>query len=381
MHLAVDAVGIKHSGGAVVLEQFLEAATRQFDRITVFTSPRHAREFDVAASERITDQPQDLCDRAYWARMLWCARWFGAECRKVGADVAFSMTGVSCAGGTVPYVTFIQQSLPFCPEALRRLGRTGRLQYAVVMRNLMRRSCSRAAAIFVQTPTMKSWVSSAFAISPNRIGVFPPSARRLQANAVLPEQLRPMLSVPANARLLYVGNDEPYKNLDVVLTALARLRNLVNGATLFVTAPPAHSWMRREGVIPLGRLSGDLLAKAYEIATVLVQPSLVESVSLPLCEAIAAGLPVIAANRPYAHDACGDAAHYFDPLSPSDVLAKTAALLGDERSRLTLAERGRALAVHRASQRPYDAMASALLQVGEGQLARPTIELAGMSQG
>ena len=55
----------------------------------------------------------------------------------------------------------------------------------------------------------------------------------------------------------------------------------------------------------------------------VVLPSATESFSFPLAEAIATGLPVIAADSPFAREVCGDGAWYYDA---GDVAALTAAL-------------------------------------------------------
>ena len=75
----------------------------------------------------------------------------------------------------------------------------------------------------------------------------------------------------------------------------------------------------------------------------LVFPSLYEGFGLPPLEAMACGCPVAVANATSLPEVCGDAAEYFDPLSPEDMAAAILrALEGD------LVERGlvRAAALH-----------------------------------
>ena len=45
----------------------------------------------------------------------------------------------------------------------------------------------------------------------------------------------------------------------------------------------------------------------------MIFPSLCETLGLPLQEAMSAGLPVLAADLPYAREVCGDYASYFNP--------------------------------------------------------------------
>src|SRR5690349_21785493 len=80
LHIAVDAVGIKHSGGATVLQDFLIAAlnNERLARITVFTSPRCLRNFSLPESEKIAEVAVPTAERNY----LWRAWWLEHELPK-----------------------------------------------------------------------------------------------------------------------------------------------------------------------------------------------------------------------------------------------------------------------------------------------------------
>ena len=70
----------------------------------------------------------------------------------------------------------------------------------------------------------------------------------------------------------------------------------------------------------LGKMSADKCRAHYLDVQGLVFPSFTESFGLPLVEAISwARLPVVAADRPYARELCGNLATYFDPCSPADL--------------------------------------------------------------
>jgi hypothetical protein len=59
LHLAIEAVGAKHGGGAVVLGDVLRAAIRSDDieRITIFCSPPEVRKFDMPPSPKLFEAP------------------------------------------------------------------------------------------------------------------------------------------------------------------------------------------------------------------------------------------------------------------------------------------------------------------------------------
>jgi glycosyltransferase involved in cell wall biosynthesis len=82
-------------------------------------------------------------------------------------------------------------------------------------------------------------------------------------------------------------------------------------------------------------------------------PSIVETVGLPMLEAAACGLPVVAADRPYARDVCAEAAAYFDPLDPKSLAATLETVIRSDALRARLRERGASLVAQRRRNRPY----------------------------
>lgn len=364
MHLGVDAVGIKHSGGATVLLDFLAAAVSddRLSKITVFCSPRGARNFDLPQSDKIMEIQLPIVERSYLYQALWFEVLLGRYCKRIATDVLFCAGGVGSAQPPIPHVTFIQQSLPFSREALARLGTFLRCR-VTVLRLMMKRSSRSSRRVFVQTPTMRECVSRDFDIEKEHIEVFIPSPRSLPDHNDMNPLLDRMRATPADARLLYVGNEVPYKNLEMATIAMREARKSVPEARLFLTSSPKHSLCRVEGVTGVGYLGASGLRQAYELATLLIMPSLVETCALPISEAMSVGTPVLAADRPYAHDMCEDAAEFFDPLSAPDFTNKVISLLADERRREELAACGLALVKKRRASMPYEHMVEEIVQV------------------
>lgn len=362
IHLAIDGVGAKFGGAATVLRELLDAALRNpaVGPITLFCSPGAVRTFALPTSERLQVREEARAESGRFARLLWLAVGLPAAVRRSHADVLLCMNGAGIGPSGVPTITFVQQSLPFSPEALARCSLGTRMRMKII-RTAMGRSCRRAAVVLVQTPTMRSWVASAFLIDPNRICVVTPGAPPLPKPAMTARAVGPMRRT-AGLRLLYVGSDSAYKNLPVVLEALSSIRRDIPDTTLFMTLPPGHALARRQGVVGLGYLPREVLAEAYALATALIMPSLVETVGLPMIEAMSAGTAVIAADRPYAHDVCADSARYFDPLDSHD-LARAARELADGERREELGRRGRRRAAELASGRAYDRAISELVEV------------------
>lgn len=341
MHLAVNAVGIKHSGGATVLLDFLRAALEnpRITCLTLFCSPRTVRRFDLPVSPKLYCEEQPLAERSYAVRIWWFQVGLARACRRVGADILFCMVGASRGDAQVPHVTFIQQSLPFSAEVRRRYGVKDQARM-LILKQLMAASCRSAQCVVVQTPTMQQWVSKAFHLPIEKCSIaWPTPPNPVDTTGYAP--LKKIEQAPHGMRLLYVGSESPHKNLALIVAAMSHLRKTLPEAILFLSLPEDHQFSQLPGVICLGYLSGGGLWQAYAQCDLLVMPSLVETVGLPMLEALISGMPVLAADRPYAHDICGSAAIFFDPLSAFDCARQAVLLLSDQALQATMIDQGK----------------------------------------
>jgi glycosyltransferase involved in cell wall biosynthesis len=126
------------------------------------------------------------------------------------------------------------------------------------------------------------------------------------------ERIRPVLTALPQTRLALVG-DGPHRN---------QLERFFEGtATTFV-----------------GYLAGEDLASAYASGDAFLFPSSTETLGLVLLEAMAAGCPVVGANRGGIPDIVshGDNGCLYDPDDPPSLIAAVNGLLGDEEARRTL---------------------------------------------
>jgi len=356
-------VGIKHSGGATVLQDFLKAAIHheRLAQITVFCSPRVSRNFDLPDSRKITEIELPAAENSRVSRLLWFERQLAMRVKQCGADVLVCMSGAGRAPKGMPQVTFVQQSLPFYREARNRLRLREQVRLKMISW-MTERACRCSQTILVQTPAMRERIVETFGIPSERVQAILPSISLLPPGNGASTQLRSMRETPPGSRLLYVGNQSLYKNVRVIAEAMRRVRSTLPEATLFLTWPDDHELNKVEGIRGCGYLDAGSLREAYDLASLLVLPSLAETVGLPMLEAMSVGTPVLAADRSYAHDICEDAAVFFDPLNADDFARKVIDLLTNPTRLSELSARGKQLVERRAANRPYQRMIDAVVE-------------------
>ncbi len=84
---------------------------------------------------------------------------------------------------------------------------------------------------------------------------------------------------------------------------------------------------------PLGHVPDAHLPGLYAGASAFVLPSWHEGFGLTCLEAMACGVPVVAANAGALPETCGDAARYADPADRDEIATQVLAAIGDDRLR------------------------------------------------
>jgi glycosyltransferase involved in cell wall biosynthesis len=139
---------------------------------------------------------------------------------------------------------------------------------------------------------------------------------------------------------LYVGDDEPRKNVPLLLDAFRSYGQAADRPLDLVLAGASSGVPAGPGIHVERAPSAQRLAELHAGAAALVHPSRYEGFGLTLLEAMRLGTPVIAARIPAVREVGGDAVHFVSPMTRESLAAAMLVLGGDPGARSELAERG-----------------------------------------
>lgn len=173
--------------------------------------------------------------------------------------------------------------------------------------------------------------------------------------------------------LLFVSQFHRYKNVLRLLEAFSIFSARFPEIKLVLVGEAAdHAYWReieaaidrhalRDRVIHRWDCEREDLRCLYRHARAFVHPSMAETCSFPLLEAMAMGAPIAAAAGSALPEMAGDAALYFNPESVEEIAAALDRLMGDEHLRNDLSRR----AIARAALFSWDKTARETLDVFE----------------
>ena len=183
---------------------------------------------------------------------------------------------------------------------------------------LVPRSLERAGAVLTLTHATADEVADHYHLDRSRVRVARPGVGPEWLATARPDPARLLADhdLPPSY-LLFVGTQEPRKNLPVLLEALRLLeRDGVHHPPLVLAGPagwgpPVDTTALAEGSVRrLGWVADEVLRDVVAGAAALIFPSRHEGFGLPPLEALACGTPVVSSDLPVLREVTGEHATY-----------------------------------------------------------------------
>ncbi len=211
----------------------------------------------------------------------------------------------------------------------------------------LRTACKRATRVMTVSNFSKCCIERHLGVNDARIDV-------VSEGASLPPAMG--TEHPSKPFVLFVGAQDPRKNLDGLLEAWRQLRESnASGEHELVVAGCRRN--KIDGVRWLGEIDDVQLAALYQQCALFVMPSRYEGFGLPLLEALASGAPAAAARAASLPEVGGDAVAWFDPENAHEMALVIAKLLADPSQRARLS----AAAIHQAALFSWERAAGEVL--------------------
>jgi glycosyltransferase involved in cell wall biosynthesis len=225
---------------------------------------------------------------------------------------------------------------------------------------------SQAEAIITISEFSKRELTTLLNVDPAKIYVTPLGVER----NFQPGEKR-MSGLP-DKYILYLGNLEPRKNLPALLAAYRclpqRIKNtyplVISGARGWNTKELDRAlrlFQKDENFILTGYVLQAQLPELYRGASLFVYPSLYEGFGLPVLEAMASGVPVVASDTTSLPEVVGDAGVLVNPHDTSELRNAMLQVLDNQEMRNKISVQG----LERAKHFPWEICAKKTVAVYE----------------
>jgi glycosyltransferase involved in cell wall biosynthesis len=209
--------------------------------------------------------------------------------------------------------------------------------------------------IIVQIEAVKQRLMSLYGIDGAKIVVIPSAMPPFDTDQGAAQGL------PAGEsfQFLCFGRYYSHKNVEILFDALRQLpRYTAKPARCVITIsaqdePGARELVRKVSqagesskIVCVDPVSHERMPELYRSGNAYILPSLIESFSFTYDEAMYFGLPILTSDRDFAHERCGDAAIYFDPLDADSVAQAMARVMEEPELRRRLVENGQNRLAH-----------------------------------
>ena len=378
MRIAINALSARAGGGLIYLRKLI-SYLREIDRDNeyyIFVT-RSNRE-KVIQFEDPRFRPVMVNVGNVGLRVIYEQTVLPFLLRRLGVDVVYAPADLAPLFAPCKVVLGVQNLNIYYPDVVRR-GVMTRAKLKI-QRWLAGLSAKKATRVIFVSKTSAADIGRKLNIPEGRRvaiwhGVetdrFSPRRASVSTMNIFPNNNR-----VKSGYILYVSNVSRHKNFEVLLKGYSMLEgSLRDKHQLLVVGRISKSYLAElsnlaqdfgcaENLIFAGEVPHENLPSIYRNAILFVLPSILETFGIPIIEAMASGVPVIASSASVLPEIVGDAGVLFDPNDPTDLARKIRAVIGDERLRNALIEKG----LQRARLFTWERCARETLAVFEGCL-------------
>lgn len=261
--------------------------------------------------------------------------------KKVKPDVVYTIASPSYFSFKAPEVMRFANAWVTNPNeyAIKTLSIRDRVRnkfYFAIQKKLIKR-CNY---FITQSETVKQGILSVVKINPDNVKVVPNVLPAIYLNSSVKST---SIKNENSEKLIYIASvaaPTPHKNLDIIPQVLKVLRdkhNITNA--IFITTLPdnSHLWSHLKNelssnklenrIINYGYCTQEQLIGLYSKCEICFMPTLLETFSATLLEAMFFNLAIVASDFSFNRDVTGDCALYYKPMDAEDAADKLSMII------------------------------------------------------
>lgn len=334
MKVLINAITITEGGGKVVLSRLLEHMQEIDKTISWYVAAEPTVLSHLPESHRIIGIPYSWARKSPWHTLYWYELELPKLVSRVKADLCFSQTNfLSRRRLSCPSLLMVHNAGFFSDLYTQlQLKYYRNLKEAILWKQKIKwshDSIRRATAVTVQTQALADKITNQLQISQKKIFTIPHGLGLLNTVA----QSSRDFPTDAYWRVGYITKFGPQKDFVTAIKAISQLKNAGIPIKLVLTLNPnireyplVLQQIVQYGIQDIVENQGEVtdpndIKKIYESLHFFIFPSLVESFGFTLVEAMACGLPVIAADTKSNREITGVAGELV-PAENAEALAK-----------------------------------------------------------
>ena len=292
--LVID-VAAEHSGALTILNQFIS----EFEHDENNNYYIALSTLDYEDTKNITFLQFPWVKKTHLHRLVFDKFYVPKLVERYHPDVLLSLQNNAFPVNDLKQEVYFHNALPIAEKRFAFTESKNLWIYQNIIGTIVRHSLKYADSIIVQANWIKKTLETKWGINNSKIIVKKPTV-------VYPEVIRSYHPVA----LFYPANGSIYKNHITLIKALIPIWEQFGAPELRLTGaqeelPEECQNLLKKNEYPitfLGRLTNDEMIEQY-LSTLLVFPSYIETVGLPLIEAKALGCKIIVSDCDYAHEA------------------------------------------------------------------------------
>lgn len=308
--IIVNAAALRSGGALSIYRQFIAHLHNHLSghKWIIFVDPT-VEQPSMEGVTFVSDLNHSWKHRIFWD-FGGLKRWL--KVHSISPDVIVSLQNTGCICGC-RQVVYYHQPLPFYSRKWSFWKPTERIMwlYKNIYPWIVKSSLDVANTdVIVQIPFIKRAFVKRYNFNEDRVHVMFPDIERINVASIVPLKLD-----ESYVHILYPATPLPYKEHYTLVEALRLLKQqnaeFVKNVRIHLTFSEGDFpeldrllllYELQDHFIMDGKMPHDKLLQLYKACQALLFPSSIETLGLPLLEAAAFGLPIIASDLDYAHE-------------------------------------------------------------------------------